>query len=418
MADFRWHPNEPPPQIEDHSRAKLKVLRSYLSAYFDRLNVSPHREEFKLDLVDGFCGGGTFRDGMETVSGSPLIMLEEAHAAADRLNQGRAKHLRVDCRFYFVDKEQAHIDHLNRCLAERGYGPTDERVVVRHGFFEGVLESILEEIRRRQPRAGRAIFLLDQTGYAQVSLQLVARILGELPAAEVILTFATDHLLNHLSDTAPLIKSVFPLDLTEEKVKEMIRFRDGDGGRALVQRMLRHHIRSVTGAMFDTPFFIRPQGSRRALWFLHLSRHPTARDVMIQQHWRNRNTFEHYGSGGFDMLGWDALRELDGLTLFNFDELDAAQLDEQLLRTLPRELYALASENPVTIEVVQHVFANRTAATFEVLGNAILRLASEGEIQILTRDGRVRSRSLKNLRADDRITFPGALWLPGMSRLR
>ncbi len=170
--------------------------------------------------------------------------------------------------------------------------------------------------------------------------------------------------------------------------------------------------------MFDTPFFIRPKKSRRALWFLHLSRHPTARDVMIQQHWRNRNTFERYGSGGFDMLGWDALRELDGLTLFNFDELDAAQLDEQLLRTLPRELYALASENPVTIEVVQHMFANRTAATFEVLGNAILRLASEGEIQILTPDGRVRSRSLKKLRADDRIAFPGALWLPGMSRLR
>lgn len=208
------------------------------------------------------------------------------------------------------------------------------------------------------------------------------------------------------------------MDLTDKQIKEMIGFRGGDGGRALVQRTLRNHIRSTTGAAYDTPFFIRPKKSRRALWFLHLSRHPTARDVMIQQHWKNRNTFEHYGSGGFDILGWDALRKPHGLTLFSFDDLAAEQLDEQLLATLPRELYGLASENPVSVEVVQHVFANRTAATFEILGKALIRLASEGEIQILTPDGRVRSRSLKKLRADDQIAFPDALWLPGMSRLR
>ena len=61
MADFKWHPDEPPPLIEEHSKAKLDVLRSYLRAYFDRLNVNPARDEFKLDLIDGFAGGGTFQ---------------------------------------------------------------------------------------------------------------------------------------------------------------------------------------------------------------------------------------------------------------------------------------------------------------------------------------------------------------------
>ena len=54
---FRWHPDEDPPNIQPHGKAKLAVLRSYLRAYFDRLNVNPGREEFKLDLVDGFAGG-------------------------------------------------------------------------------------------------------------------------------------------------------------------------------------------------------------------------------------------------------------------------------------------------------------------------------------------------------------------------
>ena len=75
-------------------------------------------EEFKLDLVDGFAGGGTFRDGDEIVSGTPLIMLEESEAARDRLNRNRTKHLSFDCKYYFVDVRHpvlpvlAHRDHL------------------------------------------------------------------------------------------------------------------------------------------------------------------------------------------------------------------------------------------------------------------------------------------------------------------
>ena len=83
---FRWHSDEDPPDIESHSKAKLDVLRSYLRAYFDRLNVNPNREEFKLDLVDGFAGGGTFLSNGETISGTPLIMLEESESASQRLN--------------------------------------------------------------------------------------------------------------------------------------------------------------------------------------------------------------------------------------------------------------------------------------------------------------------------------------------
>ena len=77
---FQWAPEGPPPPIEPHSKAKLTVLRKYLNAYFDKLNIYPQREDFKLDLVDGFAGGGTFQEGNETLSGTPLIMLEEVEA--------------------------------------------------------------------------------------------------------------------------------------------------------------------------------------------------------------------------------------------------------------------------------------------------------------------------------------------------
>ena len=414
--DFRWHPDESPPPIEAHSKAKLDVLRQYLRAYFDRLNVSPLREEFKLDLVDGFAGGGTFRDDDEIVSGTPLIMLEESKAAKTRLNRKRTKPLNLDCKYYFVDKESAHVDHLRRVLNERGFRVDDESIVVRNERFEEAIDDIIAEIRRRQPRAGRSIFLLDQTGFSQVKLELIARIFRELPAAEVILTFAADALVNHLAKTPLLVKAVAPLELTESRMHELVEQRDGYGGRALVQRTLRDHIRAVTRATYDTPFFVRPQGSRRALWFLHLSRHPTARDVMIQRHWDISNTFEHYGPGDFGMLGWEALYSKT-LPLFHFAGLDAQELQAQLLNSMPSELFALASETPVTVETMRHMFANRTTARFSDLDLTVIKLFREREIKILNPDGKVRSRKLNRLRPDDWIAFPDTLFFPGFSRL-
>ena len=412
---FRWHPDESPPPIKAHSKAKLDVLRSYLHAYFDRLNVKPYREEFKLDLVDGFAGGGTFLDDGNTVSGTPLIMLEESEKAKKRLNQGRVNPLRFDCKYYFVDKESAHTDHLKKVLNERGYQVDGKTIVVSNNRFEVVIGNIISEIRRRQPRAGRSIFLLDQAGFSKVALDLVAQIFGELQAAEVILTFAADALVNHLEKEPSRIKEIASLKLTESQIRELIGYRDGNGGRALVQRTLRDHIRIVTGANYDTPFFIRPRQSRRALWFLHLSKHPTARDVMIQCHWDISNIFEHYGSGDFGMLGWEALHSRT-LPLFHFTELDAQGMREQLLNSMPRELFRLASENPVTVDAMRHMLANRSAARFSDLDNTVLSLVREREFKILDPNGRERSRTLRHLRPSDRIALPDMLLLPGISR--
>ncbi len=413
---FKWHPDGPPPLIETHSKAKLQVLRSYLRAYFDRLNVNPVREGFKLDLIDGFAGGGLFLDDTTEVSGTPLIMLEETEAASVRLNEKRAKRLHIDCRFYFVDKEQAHTDHLRKVLGERGHYIDGDRIVVRNGLFENEAESIIASIQQRQPRSGRAIFLLDQTGFSQVQLSLVSRIFGQLPAAEVILTFAADALVNHLAETPQIAKMVAPLQLTDSQISDLIQQRDGDGGRALVQRTLRDHARIVTGATYDTPFFIRPRQSRRSLWFLHLSRHPTARDVMIQRHWDLQNTFEHYGRGDFGMLGWDALRGSETLPLFQFGELDEQQMRTELLDSLPRELFALVSEHPVTIDALRHMLANRTAARFSDLDQVIVKLVQEREFEILNPEGKVRSRSVQRLVPTDRVALPSTLLLPGLSR--
>ena len=170
-----WVPGSPPPQIEEHSLAKLAVLRNYVSDYIDRLCEGSRRDVFKLDLVDGFSGGGLFLEGGVEISGTPLIMLEEAEAAYARLNSKRVKPLHFDLKFHFVDIAQDHTGYLRRVLAEREFHIPKHEVEIYDGAFEDAVGAIVSDIKRRQPRAGRALFLLDQKGFSQVEFDLVRR---------------------------------------------------------------------------------------------------------------------------------------------------------------------------------------------------------------------------------------------------
>ncbi len=90
---------------------------------------------------------------------------DEPPPAIERLNQSRTKTLHFDFKYYFVDIEAAHTNHLQKVLDERGYQVDSERLVVLNSRFEDTLNDIIAEIRRGQPRAGRSFFLLDQCGF-------------------------------------------------------------------------------------------------------------------------------------------------------------------------------------------------------------------------------------------------------------
>ena len=413
---FVWVPGNPPPSIEEHSLAKLSVLRNYVSDYIDRLCQGSPRDVFKLDLVDGFSGGGLFLDGSQEISGTPLIMLEEAEKAFCRLNERRTKPLRFDLKFHFVDVESGHAQYLSEVLDEREFIIPDHNVSVYNSSFKDVVGEIIADIKSRQPKSGRALFLLDQKGFSQVEFGLVRRIFKDLASAEVILTFAAETLVNFMVERPELSTAVRPIELRDADIRDLIDLRDGAGGRAVAQRALRDHLRAGTGAIYDTPFFIRPRKSRRALWFVHLSRHPVARDVMVQCHWNNFNTFEHYGSGDLDMMGWDPLKN-GLLPLFGFSQYDADELHRQLVDSIPVKLSSFGLSLPVTVKGFRDAVANHTAARFSDLDRALTALASSGEYDIRNSEGKLRQRDLTRLNPSDVISFTSRPMFPGWSQM-
>ena len=228
---FVWVPGSRPPQIEEHSSAKLAVLRNYVSDYIDRLCDGFPRDVFKLDLVDGFSGGGLFLDGGVEISGTPLIMLEEAEAAHARLNEKRVKPLHFDLKFHFVDVARDHTRYLSEIVEERGINVPGCEVTVCNGAFADLVDTIIADIKQRQPVAGRALFLLDQKGFSRVDLELVRKIFSELANAEVILTFAADDLIDRLAERPQMYVAVRPIELEALDIRDLIELKQGDGVR-------------------------------------------------------------------------------------------------------------------------------------------------------------------------------------------
>lgn len=416
MADaFSWSPGMAPPRLETHSEAKLRVFRGYLQKYFDRLTINPAMDFLNLSLVDGFCGGGSFSQNGSVVVGTPLIMIEEVERARERLNRGRRKPLNLNVKFYFNDISEDHIAFLRAELIRHGYANRLGRdIEIMCNPFDDALPDILNDIKTRH-RGGRSIFLLDQCGYTHVALHGVRTIFSMLPASEVILTFAADALINFLNDRPDFTRSMLPLELSEERVSDLIEMSDGRGGRALIQRVLRDHLRIQTGAQYDTPFFIRPAVSRRALWFVHLSNHPTARDVMLNEHWAEGNTFIHHGPGDLGMLGFDTFID-GGLFDFVFDEDADRRTRMQLLAQLPGEIAGRTVDAPITLDGFHREIANRNAATRDKIEDILLELWDAKELTILAANGRERSRSTRRLRAGDLIAIPDAPSFPGFLR--
>src|SRR5881394_2232996 len=102
--------------LDDHTRAKHRVLRAYLDAWIPIMGQQALRMrdytigEPRLLLVDGFAGPGRYRDGEP---GSPLIMLDAlaSHAALPRLGDLRFIYL-------FIEQDPRRVEHLRDEISE------------------------------------------------------------------------------------------------------------------------------------------------------------------------------------------------------------------------------------------------------------------------------------------------------------
>ncbi len=420
-GEYLWAPGEAPPLIQDHSLAKHQVLARYLRVYVDVLTANPVIDRLRLALVDGFAGGGVYRTrtGARHL-GSPLQMvyaMQEAEAEA--ISKRTKKAFSLDVEYFFVEQKQRNLEVLEALLKTDPVAAglwTRGRLHVMQGSFESLADGITRRIQGRG-RAHRALFLLDQYGYSKVPLTTLRNILHRLPNAEILLTFATDWLIDYMSGKGGVsperLQAMGLVDMADQ-FDTLISHKEhrDPRWRRLVQSVLHRNLVEQTGARYFTPFFIVSPGAHREYWFVHLSRHSRARDEMTRLHWELENRFAHYGRNGLGMLGYDPREDvlLSGQEMFNFSEASSKGLITRLAEEIPRRLPVDHGESVAFADFFDDI-CNETPATNEQIRNVLATLSREKEIEVLDAESGKRRAGGVRVKHSDRLRVPSQLLL-------
>lgn len=419
---YRWSLDGPLPVLEDHSRAKHDVLRDYLINYLRILALSPRSEGVKVTLVDGFAGGGLYQGlSGQTAGGSPIVLLEalnEARALViqDRLTRGVRTPYMIDAQLHLVEANRGNHAFLTRVLADHPLAHAPHTAVqLHHSTFDAAFPAILADIRQRQQRGGRSVFVLDQYGWSQVDLALVQAIFAALPSAEVFLTWMVDNLINFLSEQTAekldpaLRKAGLGAHITTQQLLALRPDATDEGARIwrrAIQSLLAEDIRRQAGANFRTPFYIVPRDSRRGYWLIHLAQHLRANEEMKRIHWRNNN-LQHPGGAGLNMLGYVGD---NGQLAFDhrFDDHADVATVRALANDVPRWLADQAT--PLRFGELVAMTANQTPARRSQVQQAVFELSQRRELLLRTKNGAER-RTATGLADDDVIERSQQLWL-------
>jgi three-Cys-motif partner protein len=413
MAKKHYDYSNGPPTLEPHSKAKHDVYRAYLKRYFQKATLTPQQDRLKLTIVEGFAGCGSYLIDGQEVSGSPLICLEAAREAEFEVNRDRAKPVRFDVEFIFVEKNKDAFAMLENKIRDRGFATEiGKSIHLRCAEFESVCNDIVSHISGKS-RTGRSIFILDQYGYGKVPFQQMRGVFNVLHKAEIILTFGIDSLINYLSDSEASTQILNRLELPEifkGRSIEDIKSSEPEW-RFFMQSQLYRGLAERSGAAHDTPFFIRNTQGHGDYWLIHLSQHATARNEMTEVHWSLHNHFVHYGKPGLDMFQMSGFDHRSGgarssqCELFAFDSGARELSISALMEDIAKRIYA--NQEGILFDTLFTNTCNGTPATKDIYKDALQRLAiGHREIEIVGQDGK-RRRSANTIQAADVLRMTG-----------
>ncbi len=406
---YKWDISSPP-KLDRHSEIKHKMLKEYIISYIEILSASPYSKKLHLNIVDGFCGGGTYISKLSNglVLGSPLTVLEAIREGEAIVNLKRKEAniktgdpYRVIPKIYFVDSDKSAIDALKYNINEMGYSMYNDCINVVHANFSDVAAKILQEIINSR---NRAIFILDQFGYSDAKLNIIANIFTHINKPEVFLTFTKDAFLAYLNDSDTFIKAMENIGISPERIISLLKCKTSPEyifrAENIMETKLAYIIAETCKARYFTPFFIRSTEGTWGYWLIHLSNHWKARDAMTSVHWQNQNFVAHYGNCGLNMLAYNP-RDDEALTraplLFNVD--DREKSINTIVGDIPDELKITGD---ICFSNLMERVVNRTPADMGMIKQALDPLLVDRDIEIRTKEGGYRKKSSR-IKLDDTI---------------
>lgn len=193
----------------EHSAAKVRLLKEYISAY---LGILANADWIKdVYLYDLFCGPGIYENEGE---GSPIVFLKEIVKAHETVANPRNKPTKFHCLFNDLDSQKIQklkTNITNKKLDISEFG----EIKYRTEDYKTVLFDIVNELRGFTNERG--FVFIDPYGYSEVSFDDI-KSLTNTGKTEVLLFMPTHHMYRFKDNGTPvcLIRFMEDLEITDK----------------------------------------------------------------------------------------------------------------------------------------------------------------------------------------------------------
>jgi len=268
MPDIPW-------VIEDQTRIKLALLKSYISPWMNILYQQQEkiRSQETLLYLDGFSGPGVYftdESKIEQCDGSPVIV---AKVANEYLSQKPSRKFHL----YALDKEQQCVDILGPKLSALNSHSQNWKSI--KADFESAIHTILDEIESKGLHHQPMFFFIDPFGYKGFTMDLMKRVLS-YKMSEVFVNFMIWDIVrffeaDHAQD---IMKALYGSDIYHEASKG----RTPQERYSFLLNKYCEQLKAVGGTEFVLPFKVYSSHTpgRVRFYLIHASKNYKALQIM------------------------------------------------------------------------------------------------------------------------------------------
>jgi three-Cys-motif partner protein len=393
------------PDIEPHTKVKHKVLEEYIKSWVETLAGHGKYGVRRLTIIDGYAGGGLYKDGEKTWEGSPLRLIRKFEEGLGHVIK-RKPYINPDFQFIFIDSKQAHVDCLILQIYSAGFGHYIDtgRCIIKCAKFEKDLDTIVKDVEARK---GHSFFFLDPFKLT-VDPSMTKKIF-KLPKTEVLLNLMVSGMYRILGNKTNKYDNFFKKYGYHDTFKDEAVSQENVAKYSYVRNEVIKLFRVSGGGQFVHTFALIDKKTAPLYYLLHLSNSPVALTVMREVTWAYNNLdFQYqYDVHGFGQITLEVYEQ--NLTIINIEDKN----NQFCIDALSEQLGGFLSIDLKTPFVdLYHQTLQENPATKDHYIEALNQLQSNKEIVIL-RDGKVkdiRRISSKDIiqKVDRQITLFGS----------
>jgi len=305
--------------VEPHTRAKHAILKNYLDAWMPIMARQAAKAGSRKEIcfIDAFAGPGRYSGGED---GSPILAIKAAIQHPTEFP--------VPIRLFFIEKDPDRFAVLDSTIKGLVSSTESLRNVVvdppRCGDCNDILDELLDHAARDQRDFGPALVFLDQTGYSDVPMTLIARIMKN-PQCEVFSYLNYNYLTRFLSDDEK--DTARTIAFGDDDWMHARRLQGTERERYLLQAY-KDKLRERGGARYVWDFAVADSYDKPIYWLFFATNNLRGLEEMKRAMWRVDE------AGTFRFSDRSDPSQLKLLRLFSDDWLASSLLERLAGRTL------------------------------------------------------------------------------------